>query len=174
MIKELRELTGAGILDCKEALQEADGDQEKAIHILRRKGLEVASKKAARATAQGLIQAYIHHDGRCGALVELNCETDFVTRTNDFRQLAQDLAMQVAAMDPQFISPDEIPEGGNGDPKELCLLLQSFIKDEKTTVGDLVTEVIRKTGENVRVHRFARFELGRPLGLTHAHPGLLR
>ena len=170
-IRELRELTGAGILDCKEALEEANDDREKAIQILRRRGLEIASKKAERATAQGLVHAYIHHDGRCGALVEIDCETDFVAHTEEFRQLAQDIAMQVAAMDPLFITPEEIQEDNESDPREVCLLLQPFIKDEKVTIGDLVTEVIRRTGENIRIHRFARFELGHPVGITHAHPG---
>ena len=160
-VKELRELTGAGMLDCKRALEEAGGDLEKAKDILRHKGLAVAAKKAERATAQGLIQAYVHHDGRLGALVELNCESDFVARTEDFRQLAQQIALQVAGANPRYLSPEEIPDGTEGDPKELCLLLQPFIRDESLTIQELITETIRKTGENIRVRRVARFELGR-------------
>ena len=163
LVKELRDLTGAGILECKLALTEAEGYIEKAQRILREKGIQVVAKKAERPTAQGLVHAYVHHDGRCGALVEVNCETDFVARTDDFRQLAQDLAMQVAAMNPRYLSPDEIPDGGDNtsDPKELSLLGQPFIKDESLTIQDIVNAVIRKTGENIRVRRFARFELGR-------------
>ena len=160
-VKELRDLTGAGMLDCKYALEEAAGDLEKAKEILRQKGLAIAAKRAERATAQGLIQAYIHHDGRLGALVELNCETDFVARTDDFRQLAQDIALQVTGANPRYISPDDIPDGSEGDPNELCLLLQPFIRDESLTIQHLITDTIRKTGENIRIRRFARFELGR-------------
>jgi len=163
LVKELRDLTGAGMLECKLALTEAEGDIEKAQQILREKGIQMAAKKAERPTAQGLIHAYIHHDGRAGAMVELNCETDFVARTDDFRRLAQDIAMQVVAMNPRYLSPDDIPDDaeGSSDPSELSLLQQPFIKDESLTIQDLVTEVIRKTGENIRVRRFARFELGR-------------
>ncbi|MFQ6020203.1 MAG: elongation factor Ts [Dehalococcoidia bacterium] len=160
-VKELRELTGVGILECKQALEEADGNLEKAVQILRRKGLDVITRKAERATAQGLVHAYVHHDGRYGSLVEVNCETDFVARTDDFRQLAQDIAMQVAAMNPRCLSPEEIPDGTEGDHEDLCLLLQPFIKDEQVSIQDLINDVIRKTGENVRVGRFVRFELGR-------------
>ncbi|MEE8369714.1 MAG: translation elongation factor Ts [Dehalococcoidia bacterium] len=160
-VRELRELTGIGILDCKQALEETDGDLEKAKENLRRKGLAVAAKKADRETAQGLVQHYVHHDGRLGALAELNCETDFVARTDAFRQLAQQIALQVAGANPTYVSPEEIPEGCDGDPKELCLLLQPFIRDESRSVQDLIAEAIRKTGENIRVRRFARFELGR-------------
>jgi elongation factor Ts len=160
-VKELRELTGIGFLECKQALEEASGDLDKAAQILRQKGVELVAKKAERATAQGLVHAYVHHDGRYGTLVEINCETDFVARTDDFHQLAQNIAMQVAAMNPLYVSPDEIPDGAEGDPKETCLLLQPFIKDEGVSIQDLINDVIRKTGENVRVHRFARFELGR-------------
>ncbi len=160
-VKELRELTGAGILDCKKALDEAAGDIAKAAEILKQKGFAMAAKKAERATAQGLVHSYIHHDGRLGALVELNCESDFVARTADFRQLAQQIALQVAGANPRYISPEELPDGSEGDPKELCLLLQPFIRDESLTIQDLITDTIRKTGENIRVRRFARFELGR-------------
>jgi len=160
-VKELRELTGAGMLDCKNALEEADGDFEKAKDILRAKGHAMAAKKAERATAEGLVQSYLHHDGRLGALVEVNCESDFVARTADFGQLVQSVALQVAATNPSYVSPEEMPEGAEGDPKELCLLLQPFVRDESFTVEEMVKEAIRKTGENIRVRRFARFELGR-------------
>ena len=160
-VKELRELTGAGMLDCKRALEESGGDLGKAAELLKQKGFAMAAKKAERATAQGLVQAYIHHDGRLGALVELNCETDFVARTEDFRQLAQHIALQVAGANPRYVSAQDVPDGTEGDPKEICLLLQPFIRDESLTIQDLVTETIRKTGENIRVRRFARFELGR-------------
>jgi elongation factor Ts len=160
-VKELRELTGAGMLDCKAALEDADGDFEKAKDILREKGHAAAAKRADRATAEGVVQAYLHHDGRLGSLVEINCETDFVARTDDFRRLVQDIALQVAATNPSYVAPDDVPEDTDGDPEELCLLPQTFIRDESVTIQDLVQEAIRKTGENIRVRRFARFELGR-------------
>ena len=160
-VKELRELTGAGMLDCKTALESADGDLEKAKDILRQKGHAAAAKRAERVTAQGLVHAYLHHDSRLGALVEINCESDFVARTDDFRRLAQDIALQVAATNPSYLSPDDIPDGTEGDPKELCLLLQPFVRDESIAIQDMITEAISKTGENIRVRRFARFELGR-------------
>ncbi len=160
-VKELRELTGAGMLDCKSALEEAGGDFEKAKDILREKGHSAAAKRADRATAEGLVQSYLHHDGRLGSLVEINCESDFVARTDDFRRLVQDIALQVAATNPSYVAPDDVPEDTDGDPKELCLLPQPFIRDESVTIQDLVQEAIRKTGENIRVRRFARFELGR-------------
>ena len=160
-VKELRELTGAGMLDCKTALEQAKGDLEKAKDILRQKGHAAAAKRAERVTAQGLVHAYLHHDGRLGALVEINCESDFVTRTDDFRRLTQDIALQVAATNPHYLSPDDIPNGTEGDPKELCLLLQPFVRDESLAIQDMITQAISKTGENIRVRRFARFELGR-------------
>ncbi len=160
-VKELREFTGAGMLDCKTALEQAKGDLEKAKDILRQKGHAAAAKRAERVTAQGLVHAYLHHDGRLGALVEINCESDFVARTDDFRRLAQDIALQVAATNPHYLSPDDIPNGTEGDPKELCLLLQPFVRDESLAIQDMITQAISKTGENIRVRRFARFELGR-------------
>jgi len=161
-VKQLRELTGAGILACKKALEEARGDLEKAKQILRRQGVAIAEKKAGRQTSQGLVDAYLHPDGRLGALVELNCETDFVARTDEFRGLAHDLAMQVAATEPLYISPEELAAANNdGNPQELCLLAQPFIKDPSRTVQDLINEAIAKTRENIRVRRFARFQLGR-------------
>jgi len=160
-VKELRELTGAGMLDCKHALEQAAGDLEKAKDILREKGFAMAAKKAERETAEGIVQAYIHHDGRLGALVEINCESDFVARTDGFREFAQMIALQVAAANPRYLSAEEIPDGTEGDPDELALLAQPFVRDESQTVQDLITEMVRKTGENVRVRRFARFQLGR-------------
>ncbi|MBI1885309.1 MAG: translation elongation factor Ts [Chloroflexi bacterium] len=160
-VKELRELTGAGMLDCKQALEKAKGDLEKAKEILREKGLALAAKKAERETAEGVVHAYVHPGDRLGALVELDCETDFVARTEEFRQLAQDIAMQVAAMNPRYISESDVPDGTEGNPAEVCLLRQPFIKDESRTIDDLIKEAIGKIGENIRVRRFARFELGR-------------
>jgi elongation factor Ts len=160
-VKELRELTGAGMLDCKSALEEAGGDFDKAKDILREKGIAMAAKKAQRATAEGLVQTYLHHDGRLGALIEINCETDFVARTEDFSKLAQNIALQVAATNPTYVASEDLPEDTEGDAKELCLLLQPFVRDESTTVEEMVKETIRKVGENIRIRRFARFELGR-------------
>jgi len=160
-VKELRELTGAGMLDCKRALEEAGGDFEKAKEILRQKGHAAAAKRAERATAEGLVQAYLHHNGRVGALVEVNCESDFVARTDDFRELVKNIALHVAGASPQYVAAEDVPEGTEGDPKELCLLLQPFVRDESVSIQEMVTEAIRKTGENIRVRRFARFELGR-------------
>jgi elongation factor Ts len=160
-VKKLRDLTGAGMLDCKKALEETGGDLEKAKEILRQRGIAIAEKKAAQETRQGLVEAYIHADGRLGALVELNCQTDFVARTDGFRALAHDLAMQVAATDPQHIAPEELPAGSDGEPEELCLLVQPFIRDPSRTIQDLINDTIAKTGENIRVRRFARFHLGR-------------
>jgi len=160
-VKRLRELTAAGMLDCKKALEETDGDFEKAKDLLRKKGFEAAAKRAERATAEGAIESYIHHNRRLGALVELNCESDFVARTEDFRKLAQQIALQVAGANPLYISPEEMTDGAKGDPKEVCLLLQPFVQDESRTIQDLLSETISKTGENIRVRRFARFELGR-------------
>jgi len=160
-VKKLRDLTGAGMLDCKKALEQTGGELDRAKEILHQRGIAIAGKKAAEETRQGLVEAYIHPDGRLGALVELNCQTDFVARTDDFRALAHDLAMQVAATDPQHIAPEELPAGSDGNPGELCLLAQPFIRDPSRTIQDLINETIAKTGENIRVRRFARFHLGR-------------
>ncbi|MEE9399209.1 MAG: translation elongation factor Ts [Dehalococcoidales bacterium] len=160
MIKELREQCGAGIMDCRNALLEVEGDTEKALQILKEKGMLKAEKKAERATSQGLIEAYIHTGGRIGAMVEVNCETDFVARTDEFKELAHDLAMQVAALSPQFITEEEIPEGADVEPQTACLLLQPFIRDPNKSVRDVVVETVVKVGENIKVSRFARFELG--------------
>ena len=160
LVKELRERTGAGVMECKRALEEAGGNLERAAAVLQERGIALAEKKAHRETSQGMVECYIHAGGRLGAMVEVNCETDFVARTEDFKRLARDLAMQIVASSPAFVSEDDLPEGAEGDPEELCLIRQPFIKDESRTVGDLIKEVIAKTGENIRVRRFTRFELG--------------
>ena len=159
-IKELREATGAGVMDAKRALEEADGDMDKAKGILREKGLAAAAKRADRATDQGCIDSYIHAGGRIGVIVELNCETDFVANTDDFRQLARDIAMQVAAMSPAVVSVEDRTPDLEGKDEEVVLLAQPFIKDPGRSIGQMVNDAIAKTGENVRVRRFARFELG--------------
>jgi elongation factor Ts len=160
MIKELREQTGAGIMDCRGALVATEGDIEKALALLKEKGLLKAQKKAERATSQGLIESYIHTAGRIGALVEINCETDFVARTNEFKCLAHDIAMQVAALSPKYISEEDVPQDVAVDPIEACLLSQPFIKDPTRTIKDYIVETVAKTGENIRVRRFTRYELG--------------
>jgi elongation factor Ts len=160
LVKELRERTGAGVMECKKALTEAVGDIERAIAVLQERGMALAEKRMHRETAQGLVECYIHAGGRLGAMVEVNCETDFVARTDDFKRLARDLAMQVVASNPLSVSEEDLPSGAEGDPAELCLLRQPFIKDESRTVQEVVKEVIARTGENIRVRRFARFELG--------------
>ncbi len=159
-IKELREQSGAGVMDCRNALLECAGDVGKAIQILKEKNLLQAQKKTSRSANQGIIEAYIHGGGRIGAMVELNCETDFVARTAEFKELAHSLAMQIAAQDPQCVSREELPEETDIEPQAACLLLQPYIKDPGITVQDLITETIAKVGENIKVSRFARFELG--------------
>ena len=159
-IKALRDSTGAGIMDSKRALEEAGGDIERAQDILREKGVASAAKKVDRETEQGVIECYIHSGGRIGAMVEVNCETDFVARTEDFKALAHDIAMQVAAMNPRFIAESEIPEGEDVNPQESCLLQQPFIKDPGMTIDELIKELIGKLGENIRIRRFSRFSLG--------------
>jgi elongation factor Ts len=161
-IKDLREKTGAGVMDCKKALLEAEGNLEKAAEILNERGIALARKKAERVADQGVIETYVHPGGRIGVLVEVNCETDFVARTDEFKELAHNLALQIAAMCPQFISPEEIEKETETDidTKTACLLLQPFIKDPERTVQDIVTETIAKVGENIKVRRFIRFELG--------------
>ncbi len=158
-VKELRERCGAGIMDCRNALIEAKGDIDKAQKMLKAKGLLKAAKKANRATGQGLVEAYIHPGGRLGSLVELNCETDFVARTDEFKTLARELAMQVAAMCPQVISKDEMAEDSEETPKTACLMLQPYIRDPSKTIQDLITETIARVGENIRLKRFAHFEV---------------
>jgi len=170
-VKVLREQTGAGIMECKRALEEAGGNMAKATEILRQQGLAKAEKKAGRTAAQGLIEPYIHAGGRIGSLVEVNCETDFVARTADFKTLAHDIAMQVAATSPRYLSEDEIPEADwagleseFGDRRRaieaVSLLDQPFIRDSRATVRDLVKAAIGKLGENIVVSRFSRFEVG--------------
>src|SRR5829696_6695329 len=170
-VKELREKSGAGIMECKRALEQVDGDFAKAVDLLKQQGLANADKKTGRAASQGLIEPYIHGAGRIGSIVEVNCETDFVARTPEFRELAHDLAMQVAATSPTYVSTDEIPadawpglEQEYGDREKaaaaVVLLEQPFIKDPKLTIRDLVRERIGKLGENIVVRRFARFEVG--------------
>ena len=190
MIKELRATIGAGVLDCRQALEAAEGDFEKAVAILRQKGLAAAAKKASRAANEGLIGNYVHMGAKVASLVEVNCETDFVARTSDFQQLAKDLAMQVVASRPRYLTPEEIPaevieqEKSNyraqmlkeGKPEhildriiegklkkfyeEACLMEQPFIKNPDITVKELITNSIAKLGENIRVRRFVRFEVG--------------
>jgi elongation factor Ts len=159
-VKELRELTNAGVMECKAALDEADGDITKATAILKERGLAQAEKKSERETSQGLVECYVHAGGRIGSMVEVNCETDFVARTDDFKTLAHDLAMQVAATGPIALTKDDLPEDFDEDPVQACLMLQPFIKDAALSIDELVKETIAKTGENIRVTRFSRFELG--------------
>jgi len=190
MVKELRDRTGAGMMDCKKALVACDGDIEKSIDELRAKGLAKAAKKAGRVASEGVVTSYIHGGGRIGVLLELNCETDFVAKNEEFKQLAHDLAMQIAAANPEFVRREEIPadtldrerevlkaqalEEGKPEKviekmvegriekyyKERCLLEQSFIKDPDKTVQELVHGYVAKMGENISVRRFARFEVG--------------
>ncbi|MBM7854421.1 elongation factor Ts [Desulfohalotomaculum tongense] len=190
MVKELRERTGAGMMDCKKALQETNGDMDKAVDYLREKGLSKAAKKAGRVTAEGLVESYIHGNGRIGVLVEVNCETDFVAKNEEFKALVKDIAMQIAAAKPEYVRREEVPEEvvakekevlkaqalNEGKPehivekmvqgrldkffKEICLLEQPFIKDPDITVQQLVTEKIAKIGENISIRRFTRYELG--------------
>lgn len=147
-------------MECRNALVSAGGDIAKALQILKERGFLKAEKRIDRATTQGLIVAYIHAGGRLGAMVEVKCETDFVARTDEFKQLAHCLAMQVAAMSPKCISLEELPSGSPPDPDAACLLEQAYIKDPAKTVKDVVVETIAKVGENIKVTRFARFELG--------------
>ncbi len=190
LVKQLRNKTGAGIMDCKEALAGANGNIEEAIKILRKKGLASAAKKAERTTADGIIGSYIHARGKIGVLVEVNCETDFVARTDDFQQLVKDIAMQIAASSPRFVNREEVTEevleqerdiyrsqaGAMGKPdkvvekivdgkmekfySEACLMEQPFIKNMDTTIQDHISSVVAKLGENIRVRRFTRFALG--------------
>ena len=162
MVKNLRQATGACVMDAKRALDDANGDIEKATLLLREQGLAAAEKRADRETSQGVIESYIHGGGRIGTLIELSCETDFVANTDEFRSLARDIAMQVAAMNPRVITKDERinkPEIEGAD-EEIVLLEQPFIKDASLKIDDLVKESILKTWENIRVRRIARFELG--------------
>ena len=193
LIKDLRERTGAGMADCKKALVEVSGDMDKAIDWLRAKGLSKAAKKAGREATEGAVVSYIHAGGRIGVLVEVNCETDFVARNEDFQAFTRDVAMQIAAMSPLFVNKDEVSadavarerevllakakESGKPDQviqkmvdgqiskwtKEICLLDQSFVKNPDKTIFDLQQELISKIGENIKIRRFVRFELGEGL-----------
>ena len=159
-IKSLREQTSAGVMDCKNALEEAGGDMTEAAELLRQKGLILAGKKSSRDTPEGIVDCYIHTGNRVGAIVEVNCETDFVARTPEFKELVHNLAMQVAAMAPRYIDNSSIPEEALANPEEACLLEQPFIKDPAITINDLVSNVMARMGENIRVRRFERFALG--------------
>lgn len=193
MVKDLRERTGAGMMDCKKALVDANGDAEKAIELLRERGLSKAAKKAGRLASEGIVDAYIHGGGRIGVLVEVNIETDFAAKNEDFRALVKDIAMQIAAMNPQYVRREEVPAEvierekeilktqamNEGKPEhiaekmvagriekffnEVCLMEQPFIKDNDKTVEEVIKEKIAVIGENINVRRFARFELGEGL-----------
>mgnify|MGYP001166187287 FL=1 len=157
IVKELRQKTGAGIMAVKKALDESGGNSDKAEEILKEQGLANALKKSGRDTSQGVIQSYIHAGNKIGALVELKCETDFVARTDDFINLAKDLAMQVAAMGPLFISKDD--EGADKASEEEILMSQDFIKDPSITIEDMIKSMISKVGENVNISRITKFDL---------------
>ncbi len=156
-IKALREATGAGVMDCRSALEEADGDLEAAQLLLREQGIATASKRAGRATSQGLIESYIH-GGRIGVLVDLRCETDFVARTEPFKELAHDIAMQIASMNPAAVSADQLE--ADADPEATALLDQDFIRDPSKTIADRINDTIASIGEKVEVARFVRYEMG--------------
>lgn len=160
LIKTLREQTGAGVSDCKKALEDSDGDLDQAVAALRQKGFEQAARRADRETSQGLVESYIHTGGRVGALVQLGCETDFVARTDQFRTLAHDIAMQVAAMAPVYLSEADKAADDPRPAAQVCLLQQPFIKDGSRTLADLVRETAAQTGENVRIVHFSRLALG--------------
>ena len=160
LVRTLREQTGAGILECKEALEASQGDLDKAADALRQKGFAQAAKRSDRSTNQGLIEAYIHTGGRLGALVELGCETDFVARTAEFKELAHDIAMQVAAMAPDYLDEADMEEGDNRPVAQVSLLQQPFIRDNSCSVSEVVQELAAKVGENVQVLRFSRLALG--------------
>jgi len=159
-IKELREKTGAGVIDCKNALTEACGDFGKACDILSARGVALAEKKKERVANSGIIEVYTHLAGRIGAMVELNCETDFVAKTDEFKNLAHEIVLQIAAMDPKFVAQEDMPEGIEDDPVQVCLLMQPFIKDPSKTIKDVLTDAIGRIGENIKIRRFVRFELG--------------
>jgi elongation factor Ts len=196
MVKELRTLTGAGMMDCKKALLETGGDKEKAINFLREKGLAKAAKRAGRIAAQGVVDSYIHLGGKVGVMVEVNCETDFVARNEEFRAFARDICLQVAATNPAYLSREDVPEevienekeilrrqaANEGKPEKIidkivngriekffqenCLMEQPFIKDQDKAVKDLLTEKIAKIGENIIIRRFVRFEMGEGLSAS--------
>lgn len=159
-VKKLREETGAGMLETKKALEEAKGDFKKAKDVLNERGFAAATKRSGRETAEGLVHSYIHHNGRVGALVEVNCESDFVARTDDFKELVSAVALQVAGTTPKYVTKDDMPGDSEDDPKAVVLMLQPFLRDESKTIEELIKETIAKTGENIRIKRFSRFELG--------------
>jgi elongation factor Ts len=190
LIQKLRDITGVGMMDCKKALQETDGDIDKAIELLRKKGAAIAAKRGANETAEGIVHAYIHPGSRIGVLVEVDCETDFVARTEDLKRFANDVAMHIAAMKPMYIAPEDVDAKfleheksifkeqllASGKPEkivnqildgkvqklytEVCLLKQPFVKDDQLTVDDLLKQLIAKIGENIKIRRFCRFEIG--------------
>ena len=160
LIRSLREQTGAGIMECKQALESNQGDIEKAAEALRLQGFADVAKRANRATNQGVVEAYVHTGGRVGAMVELGCESDFVARTDEFKKLAHDLAMQVAAMGPVYVDESDIEEGDSRPAAQVSLLQQPFIKDNSSSVEEMLKEAAAKLGENVRVLRFSRLALG--------------
>ena len=161
-VKKLRDQTGAGMMECKKALSETQGNLDQAIDVLRKAGMARASSKAGREARQGLVHAYIHPGDQLGVLIEVSCETDFVARTDDFRRLARELAMQVAAAAPEYVTRDEVAEERREEPDlaERVLLEQPYIRDPRRTVADLVTETVARVGENIQVRRFARFRIG--------------
>ena len=162
-IKELRELTNCGIVDCKKALEQAGGDLKKAKELLREKGLQMALKKASRVAREGRIEAYVHNGNKIGVVVEVNCETDFVARNEAFIQFSKDLAMHIAAMAPVYLKKDDVPAdlvAGGADTAVLCLLEQPFVKDTSKTIQDLLNELVAKIGENIVIGRFVRYKIG--------------
>ncbi len=166
-IRKLREMSGAGVMNCKKALADTGGDLEEALELLRKKGLSLAAKKASRLTREGLISSYIHFGGKIGVLIELNCETDFVANTDEFKQLAKDISMHIAWNNPRFLSRDEVPEEIVEGEKEqnkyfsrVCLLEQPFLKDNEVSVNNYLSSVIAKIRENIRIRRFVRYQLG--------------
>lgn len=160
LIRTLRERTGAGIMECKTSLEANQGDLDKAAEALRVQGFAQVAKRADRTTDQGVVEAYVHTGGRVGAMVELGCETDFVARTPEFKELAHNIAMQVAAMSPDYVSESDIEDGDERPPAQVSLLLQPFIKDSSSSVAEVIQEIAAKLGENVRVIRFSRLALG--------------
>ena len=164
-IKALREKTSASLSDVRNALEASGGDEAKALEYLRQRGAEIAEQRRGRETGQGRVESYVHHNGRLGALVEVNCETDFVARTPEFLQFCRDVAMQVAAMSPRYVRPEDVPSDHRISPDEIkgvCLLEQPFVKDPTATVHDLLKALIAKSGENVVIRRFVKFTLGEP------------
>lgn len=159
-IRTLRERTGAGIMDCKRVLETTNGNIQEAEAALRERGIAKAAAKVSRSTTEGVIEAYVHAGGRIAALVELNCETDFVARTPEFKELAHNLAMQIAAMAPLYLDQDEMPSDDAQIVQDVCLLHQPFIKDPSQTIKDLILELMAKVGENIRVRKMVRFNLG--------------